>query len=105
MIGRGSYGRPWLPGAVCQRLASGTTPQEPPLSVKLQTILEHYEDMLIHYGCDAGMRVARKHIGWYSKGLPGSTGFRDDIMRQTDPEQVRTRIRTFFSPLIEETAA
>ncbi len=104
MIGRGAYGRPWLPGLVGAYLATGRAPKEPSIIEQLQTILEHYEDMLTYYGSQAGTRMARKHIGWYSRGLPGSATFRDAIVREDDPERVRTMIRAFYTPLVEEAA-
>jgi tRNA-dihydrouridine synthase B len=68
-------------------------------------VIEHYEAMLGHYGTDVGVRIARKHIAWYSKGLTGSAEFRAEINQETTPESVRGRIRRFFEPLLEKEAA
>ena len=63
-------------------------------------MLRHYDDMLSHYGATAGSRMARKHIGWYSKGLPGSAEFRGAVNRVDDPDAVKAMIRAFYAPLI-----
>jgi tRNA-dihydrouridine synthase B len=65
----------------------------------------HYDDMLSHYGNDVGVKIARKHIGWYSKGLPGSAEFRAAINKSLEPDAVRQLIRAFYEPLIEREAA
>lgn len=105
MIGRGTYGRPWFLRQVMAFLRDGVRLPDPPLDVQYRTILEHYEAMLAFYGRDAGLRVARKHIGWYSKGLPKSGEFRADINQIADVSVVRERIRAFYEPLMERKAA
>src|SRR5262245_9051515 len=70
MIGRGCYGRPWFLQQVMQFLRTGDVLPDPPLARQLAILLEHYDAMLSHYGAGPGMRIARKHVGWYSKGLP-----------------------------------
>src|SRR5579863_7649260 len=76
MIGRGCYGRPWFRRQVMQGLRGRQPTPDPPPARQLEIVLEHYEEMLLHYGREVGVRIARKHIGWYSKGLPGSAEFR-----------------------------
>lgn len=105
MIGRGAYGKPWFVGQVMHYLATGENLPDPPLAHQLATVLEHYDDMLVHYGIDAGVRMARKHIGWYSKGLPGSADFRAAINRTESPDTVKTMIRDFYTPLLAGKAA
>jgi tRNA-dihydrouridine synthase B len=100
MIGRGAYGRPWFPAQVAHYLATGTMLPDPDLYTQLSIILEHYQDMLAHYGVTAGVRIARKHLGWYSSGLPGAAEYRHKINQLTDPTQVIDTIRAFFEPLI-----
>ncbi len=104
MIGRGTYGKPWFIKQAMQFTATGERMPDPDLSEQLAVILEHYDAMLHHYGVENGVRMARKHIGWYSAGLPSSAEFRHQIMRETDPKAVTMRIRDFFTPLIEETS-
>ncbi|MEN3973825.1 tRNA dihydrouridine synthase DusB [Emcibacter sp. SYSU 3D8] len=105
MIGRGAYGRPWFPGQVVHYLRTGEKLPDPSIAEQLDVLLEHYEDMLAHYGLETGVRVARKHIGWYSKGMVDSGEFRDRVNRLDDPVQVRAMIRAFYEPQLERLAA
>jgi len=105
MIGRGAYGRPWFVNQVIRHLASAETVSDPPLAEQLATVLGHYEDMLQHYGVAVGSRIARKHIAWYSKGLPGSAEFRAAVNRAEDPAIVKAMIHGFYAPLLERQAA
>jgi tRNA-dihydrouridine synthase B len=104
MIGRGSYGRPWFPCQVARHIAGGEPLPDPPLDVQRDIVLEHYRAMLSHYGTDTGVRIARKHIGWYSKGLPGSAEFRRAVNQIDDWERVIGAIRVFYDALIERPA-
>lgn len=101
MIGRGCYGRPWFPAQVAHFLRTGTRGQEPPLLRQKSVILDHYHRMLERFGFDAGVRLARKHLSWYSRGLPGSADFRATVNRLTDAPAVTALIDAFFDPLIE----
>jgi len=105
MIGRGSYGRPWFPGNVAHYLRTGERRLDPDLEAQYQVLSEHYEEILNHYGTESGLRVARKHVAWYSKGLPGSAEFRGEIMRVDSVERARQAIRDFYRPLTEREAA
>ncbi|HKF73209.1 MAG TPA: tRNA dihydrouridine synthase DusB [Stellaceae bacterium] len=105
MIGRGAYGRPWFPAQVIHYLRTGERKSDPPLLRQLQIVLEHYEAVLAHYGGDTGVRMARKHLAWYSKGLPGSAEFRSEINREAEPGRVRDLLRAFYSPQIDRQAA
>ncbi|HJU19632.1 MAG TPA: tRNA dihydrouridine synthase DusB [Stellaceae bacterium] len=100
MIGRGAYGRPWFPRQVAEWLRTRRRRPEPPLAAQLETVLAHYEAMLLHYGSEVGSRIARKHIGWYSKGLPGSAEFRAAVNAAVDVARVRDLIRAFYEPLL-----
>lgn len=105
MIGRGAYGRPWFPAQVMHYIRTGERLPDPPLQEQLDTLLEHYDAMLTHYGVEGGLRVARKHISWYSTGLRDSAEFRSEVNRMSDPERVRGFIRDFYAPAIERMAA
>ena len=105
MIGRGAYGRPWFPGQVTHYLRTGERLADPCLAEQLEVLLEHYDAMLSLYGIENGVRVARKHIGWYSKGMENSGEFRDRVNRLDDPEQVRAMVRAFYEPQLERLAA
>ncbi|MBY0329883.1 MAG: tRNA dihydrouridine synthase DusB [Acetobacteraceae bacterium] len=101
MIGRGCYGRPWFPSQVAAFLQTGQEPPEPALATQLDVLLEHYRDMLHHHGTNTGVRLARKHIAWYSKGLPGSAEFRSQINQRDTPEGVEALIHAFYQPLLD----
>jgi len=105
LIGRGTYGRPWFPSQVAHFLQTGERLDDPPLAAQLDTLIEHYDAILDHYGAQAGVKIARKHLGWYSKGLPNSAEFRSEVFDLLEPDAVRARIRAFYMPLIEKIAA
>ena len=100
MIGRGCYGRPWLPAQVAQYLRTGVPIPDPTLAQQKAVILSHYDAILSHFGSDTGLRMARKHLGWYSRGLPGSAEFRATINRVADVPSVLAMIDGFLDPLI-----
>jgi tRNA-dihydrouridine synthase B len=105
MIGRGAYGRPWFIRQVIAFLKTGARLPDPPLARQLATVLEHYEAMIAHYGAAVGSRVARKHLSWYSKGLPGSAEFRAAVNRSADAAEAKALICGFYEPLLESEAA
>jgi tRNA-dihydrouridine synthase B len=105
MIGRGAYGRPWFPAQAIHYLRTRRRLPDPPLHQQFATVLDHYEAMLEHYGRETGMRMARKHLGWYSKGLHGSSEFRAAVNGESDVERVKSLLRAFYEPQIEREAA
>ena len=105
MIGRGACGRPWFLAQVIHYLRTGERLPDPPLGRQLALVLEHFEDMISHYGRDIAVRMARKHIGWYSRSLPGSSEFRAAVNRMAEADAVRQAIAAFYEPLIERRAA
>ncbi len=105
MIGRGAYGRPWFLSQVSHFLKTGEKLPDPSLAQKKNIVLDHYQAMIDHYGEDAGKKIARKHISWYTKGLRDSAFFRQQVNRQSDAILVRQMINDFFDSLIEEKAA
>jgi tRNA-dihydrouridine synthase B len=102
MIGRGCYGRPWFPRQVAAYLASGETLAEPSLAEQRDILLEHYRAILSHHGEATGVRLARKHVAWYSKGLPGSAEFRAGINRLFGAAEVEAAIQAFYQPLLDQ---
>jgi tRNA-dihydrouridine synthase B len=104
MVGRGAYGRPWLLAEIMADL-TGSRFEAPGLEAQYHVILEQYEMMLSLYGIETGVNVARKHIGWYTKGLHGSAEFRNRVNQQTDPRQVRAMLADFYGPWLSEAAA
>jgi len=105
MVGRGAYGKPWFLKQVMAFLRTGERLPNPSLGEQLHTILEHYQAMLSHYGVEAGLRIARKHLGWYSKGLPGSAEFRTRVNQIDEPNAVMALVRDFYQPQIDQLAA
>lgn len=102
MIGRGCYGRPWFIHQVNHFLKTQERLPDPPLKEQKQLVLSHFEAILHHYGVEAGVKIARKHIGWYSKGLPVSAEFRVAVNQTEKVEAVRALIHRFYDPLIEQ---
>ena len=105
MIGRGAYGRPWLIDQVMSELGGGGHRPDPSLDEQLATMLEQYDDMLRLYGTHTGVNLARKHIGWYTKGLPGSAELRNLVNQQPDPAVVVDMLQQFYSPWLARSAA
>jgi tRNA-dihydrouridine synthase B len=105
MIGRGAYGRPWLLGQVMHWLKTGERLPDPSLDEQLSIILEQYRDMLDHYGREIGVNVARKHIGWYTRGLHGSAEFRNAFNQQGDAARAEAMLCDFYAPWLERAAA
>ena len=105
MIGRGAYGRPWLLGQVIHWLATGERRADPSIDEQFSLILGHYDAMLGHYGNQTGGNVARKHIGWYTKGLHGSAEFRNAFNQEPDPMRARRMLCDFYTPWLSRAAA
>jgi tRNA-dihydrouridine synthase B len=105
MIGRGAYGRPWLLTQAMSELCGGGQRPDPSLDEQLATMLAQYDEMLALYGTQTGVNLARKHIGWYTKGLPGSAEMRNRVNSQDDPAVVVAMLREFYAPWLARSAA
>jgi tRNA-dihydrouridine synthase B len=105
MIGRGAYGRPWLLAQMMSNLAAGGHRPDPSMDEQLAVILEQYDAMQSLYGRQTGVNLARKHIGWYTKGLAGSAEFRNRVNTQDDPDVVVGMLREFYAPWLSRAAA
>jgi tRNA-dihydrouridine synthase B len=105
MIGRGAYGKPWLLHQVMHWFAHGVALPEPTIEEQYHLIVEHYEAMLEHYGEMTGVNMARKHIGWYTKGLQGSAEFRNRVNQEPSAKAVLAMLREFYSPWLSRAAA
>lgn len=101
MIGRGAYGRPWFLHQVSYYLKTGEKIPDPSLVEQKKIVLDHFEDMLSHYGERTGLLLARKHLGWYSKGLSDSAEFRVAINQSDVVDDVRTLTETFYNKRLE----
>ncbi|HEX8419398.1 MAG TPA: tRNA dihydrouridine synthase DusB, partial [Sphingomonas sp.] len=105
MIGRGAYGRPWFLGQVMEWLSTGARRPDPSIAEQYDAIAEHYEAMLEHYGNVIGVNMARKHIGWYTRGLTGSAEFRNAVNQVPDPDRVKAMLADFYRPWRQREAA
>ncbi len=105
MIGRGAYGKPWLLGQVIADLTGGGDKRAPTIDEQLALILEQCAEMQSLYGTVTGVNLARKHIGWYTKGLSGSAEFRNAVNQEDDPKVVTTMLREYYAPWLAREAA
>lgn len=105
MIGRGAYGRPWLLGQTMAFLTEGRHLADPGIEEQYHLITEHYKMMLEHYGEQTGVNMARKHIGWYTKGLHGSAEFRNHVNQIPDSKTVLRMLDDFYAPWRSRAAA
>ena len=105
MIGRGAYGKPWLLGQVMHWWKTGEMLETPNFDEQYKVLLEHYKGMLAHYGRDVGTKIARKHLGWYTKGMHGSADFRNKANFIDDADEVLGEIERFYTPFLRRRAA
>ena len=105
MIGRGAYGRPWLLGQVMHWIRTGERLPDPSLDEQYGVIVEQYRAMLEHYGPEIGNNCARKHIGWYTRGLHGSAEFRNAFNKEPDPAKAQSMLHDFYAPYLSKAAA
>ena len=105
MIGRGAYGRPWILGQVMHYFATGERLPDPSVDEQYRVIVEHYDAMLDHYGEMTGVNMARKHIGWYTKGLTGSAEFRNAVNQEPSAARVKAMLADFYAPYRDQPPA
>jgi tRNA-dihydrouridine synthase B len=102
MIGRGAQGRPWIFREIAHYLATGELLPEPEPAEVAAILLGHLEHLHAFYGEPAGVRIARKHLGWYAKDRPENAAFRQVVNRaETAGEQLRLT-RDYFAALQDE---
>jgi tRNA-dihydrouridine synthase B len=113
MVGRGARGRAWFPGHVGRYLATGAIPEDPPLAVQRDVLLELYEGWLSQYGVARGVREARKHIGWTLESAASTAcrtsdevkAWRAKLLAESDAERVRHGICEAFDDFAWKQAA
>lgn len=105
MVGRGTYGRPWFISQLIYYLKTGEKMPDPLLHEKGKIMLRHVEDMVEHYGEVTGIRMARKHLSWYSKGLPSSAEFRVKVNQFETLKDMKILIEGFIDPLLQQGVA
>lgn len=101
MVGRGCYGRPWFPAQLITSLRQGKVVPDPTVEAEKNIVLHHYGMMLEYFGEYPGLRLARKHVSWYSVGLPGSAAFRAEINQLDNAGKVIECIKRFYDAHIE----
>ncbi|MBV9512354.1 MAG: tRNA dihydrouridine synthase DusB [Caulobacteraceae bacterium] len=110
MIGRGAYGRPWIAAAI-EAWLDGAAHREPDLEARLAIALDHLSETLAFYGDRMGLRIFRKHLGWYVEGAtaPGDAAARrvvkSALCRLDDPKAVEAGLRRLWSEPAEKLAA
>jgi len=97
MVGRGAEGRPWLPAMIASALFEGKMPDVPTGARLGEMIISHHEAMLAFYGCDLGVRIARKHLGWYMGEIVVSAEDRHALLTAANPRTIPGLIRDIFS--------
>jgi tRNA-dihydrouridine synthase B len=100
MIGRAAQGRPWIFREVAHYLATGELLPEPTLREIRDILLSHLEHLHAFYGEQAGVRIARKHLGWYAKDRPENLAFRAIVNRAETAESQLRLTRDYFDALV-----
>jgi len=96
MIGRAAQGNPWIFREISHFLATGEKLAPPPVTEVRDTLLAHLDTLYAFYGEYSGVRMARKHISWYSKGLRDGAAFRHRVNQVETCEAQVTMVREFF---------
>ena len=99
MIGRAAQGNPWIFKQIEHYLKHGEQLQSPAISEVRQTLIDHLHTLYEFYGDYTGVRMARKHIAWYSKGLRDGNPFRQQMNTLEHPQQQLDFTEQFFAKL------
>jgi tRNA-dihydrouridine synthase B len=105
MIGRAAQGRPWILREIEARLAGDPAPPTPRAAEVGAIMRAHLRDLYAFYGEAAGVRIARKHIGWYCRDHAGAGGFRQSVMQALSASAQLELVQAYFDALDETTAA
>ena len=105
MVGRGSYGKPWIFAQIANYLATGNSDHIPELVQREAVVVEHFNGMIGFYGDLIGNRMARKHLAWYTKGMIGGAQFRKQVNQSPDPETTLALTLDFFHQQRQRQAA
>jgi len=104
MIGRACYGKPWLINQISQQLSAKENNKEdfviPSIAEQKIIVLNHFGEMIEHYGEQVGVMLARKHIGWYSSGLRNGAEFRAKINTLKEILEIEDHINSFYESQI-----
>ena len=99
MVGRGAQGRPWIFREIAHYLATGERLPEPGPAEVATILLSHLEHLYAFYGEQSGVRIARKHLGWYAKDRPENAAFRDVVNRAESAQDQLRLTREYFQAL------
>ena len=102
MIGRAAQGRPWIFREIEHYLKTGAQLPPPLVSEIHQVLIAHLHDLYAFYGTDTGVKIARKHISWYTKGLAGSASFRHAMNQLQSVEEQLAAVNRFFDQQAQE---
>jgi nifR3 family TIM-barrel protein len=103
MIGRGAYGKPWIASSIEQALATGRVMEEPDIEERLAIALDHLRDSLDFYGETHGLKIFRKHLGWYIENAPRPERYEDRraararLCQMTSAKDVETALAALWS--------
>lgn len=100
MVGRAAQGRPWIFREIAHFLATGERLPEPTLAEVRDLLLDHLQALHAFYGEPSGVRIARKHLGWYAKDRPENAAFRHVVVRAETAEEQLRLTRDYFDALI-----
>jgi len=99
MIGRAAQGRPWIFREIAHFLATGELLPEPSIAGIREILLGHLHALHAFYGEESGVRIARKHLGWYAKDRPENIAFRAVVNRAETAEAQLRLTRDYFDAL------
>ena len=102
MIGRAAQGRPWIFREIAHYVATGRTLPAPTVQEARAVILDHLDDHYAFYGEEAGVRIARKHLHWYTADLPGAAALRQQVNAADSTGRQRDAVQRFFARLQDE---
>ena len=102
MVGRAAQGRPWIFREIEHYLKTGQTLPAPEVREIHRILLAHLDDLYSFYGVEAGVRIARKHISWYTRGLVGSAHFRHHMNQLPTLEMQQQAVNDFFFALADQ---
>ena len=105
MIGRAVQGNPWIFREANRYLETGSIPPRPGLEERRSVMLRHMNDAVRLLGEDLGVREMRRHLCWYTKGLPGGAEFREKVNRVPGVKDVRREIEDYFAGLAQDSLA
>ncbi|MCC6915827.1 tRNA dihydrouridine synthase DusB [Nitrosomonas sp.] len=102
MIGRAAQGRPWIFREIHHYLTTGNFLPSPEVAEIQRVLIDHLQELYLFYGEYSGVRIARKHISWYTRGLAGSAAFRHAMNRLATVEEQLSATQQFFSELADQ---